>query len=327
MLNINEIRKFTVGAARIYEEDGSVRFSRFTEKQCKIIVERGFSFKRFSNSCIRLEFYTRGGEVSFDFVAVLGTGRRYFSLDLTVDGWLVKHDMYGDDFEKPLSFKYDIPACEEPCRVVLYLPNMAGIHMKNLCIPEDAVPVEKKCRIYMPGDSITQGFDAFHNNLSLANIIADHYDAEMINHGIGGEVFCADNLDENLDFKPDFIVTGYGTNDWGARKLGDGSGVDAYFTKLEEIYKGVPIFMLLPIWRADGFEERNGISFENARKLLAEVGSRHSAVTVIDCYKFIPALTEFFFDERLHPNDNGFMFYGGAVCRAIDKELAQKSVK
>jgi len=323
---LEKVKKYTCGAIKVFEEEGFVKFRRFTDKQMEIIASRNFTPRQYSNSCIRIEFMTRGGKLSFDYEAERGSGRKYFSIDLSLDGWLVKSDYYDDSLDTPLTFEYEIPSSEAPVHATVYLPNMACVKMKSLTLPEDAETCEKKYKILILGDSITHGYDAVHTSLSYANIVADHFSAEMVNQGIGGEVFHAPNLDPELGYEPDFIITAYGTNDWGHGKFTDGKNVDEYFTRLEELYPGVPVFALLPIWRGEKDQKRNGINLAEAVEIIKKNIALHSEVTMIDCYKFVPPLPEFFYDKILHPNDEGFLLYGEAVCKALDAELAKKKL-
>jgi len=207
--------------------------------------------------------------------------------------------------------------------VCVYIPNLAQLRIRNLILPTDAEACPRKRNYLALGDSITQGYDALHPNQSYANLLADALDAHVLNQAIGGDVFCPENLDPALPFQPDLITVAYGTNDWGTCALREDT-VRAYLDKLTGLYPGVPVFLLLPIWRSVEEEVREGISLQQGRELIARCAEKHDSIRVIDCSRFVPHLAQYFYDEVLHPNDMGFLYYAGALEQAIGKHLPQE---
>ena len=166
------------------------------------------------------------------------------------------------------------------------------------------------------GDSITQGYDAAHPNQTYVNLLADAWDASVLNQAIGGDVFCPENLDPALDFAPDIITVAYGTNDWTLQVLQSGAAGE-YLDKLTMLYPGVPVFVLLPLWREVENELRGGITLQQGRELLASWAENRENVFVIDCHHFVPFLPEYFYDGVLHPNDMGYLYYARALEKAV----------
>ena len=173
-----------------------------------------------------------------------------------------------------------------------------------------------KERVGYWGDSITQGYDAAHPNQTYVNLLADAWDASVLNQAIGGDVFCPENLDPALDFAPDIITVAYGTNDWTLQVLQSGAAGE-YLDKLTMLYPGVPVFVLLPLWREVEHELRGGITLQQGRELLASWAENRENVFVIDCHHFVPFLPEYFYDGVLHPNDMGYLYYARALEKAV----------
>lgn len=308
------LKSIATGAVRIWEEDGWFHFSRFTRYQEELLQQRGFAPREQAGAGMRLEFLTRGGRLTFDYEAHPGSGRDYWGIEIAHDGLGMVH-LQG---KVPDSghVSHQIPPLEREIRVTVYFPNLAALRIRNLQLPEDAAPYTRQKKYLALGDSITQGYDAAHPNQTYVNLLADAWDAQVLNQAIGGDVFCPENLDPALDFAPDIITMAYGTNDWTLQVLQSGAA-KAYLDKLTGLYPGVPVFVLLPLWRAVENELRDGITLQQGRELLSSWAENRENVFVIDCHHFIPFLPEYFYDGVLHPNDMGYLYYARALEKAV----------
>jgi lysophospholipase L1-like esterase len=323
MLTKEQLFEISYGALRLVEQDGYWFFRRFTKEQEDLMVRR-LDMRRFdSASCIRLEFITRGGEISFDYSAVQATGRNFCSFDIAVDGVLTYHFEEKNHTKKD-RLSYVVPQADAPVRVTVYFSCYSSMGLKNVCLPEDYQPTARKMKLLVLGDSITHGSDASYPSLSYANQLTDHFDAWTLNQGIGGDYFLDENLDPQLPFAPDLITVAYGTNDWSRGSLLDNTMARDYLDKLTNIYPGTPVFMLLPIYRMDETEPKHGIYLQEVRDRLAKLGEEYPNVHVVDCKKFVPWLPVFFHDGYLHPNELGYLHYGKHLIRVIEEFLAEK---
>lgn len=314
MVTLEMLKGITTGAVRIWEEDGWFRFSRFTRYQEELLQQRGFAPREQAGAGMRLEFLTRGGRLAFDYEVHPGSGRDYWGIEIAHDGLGMVH-LQG---KVPHSGHvcHQIPPLEREIRVTVYFPNLAALRIRNLQLPEDAAPYTRQKKYLALGDSITQGYDAAHPNQTYVNLLADAWDAQVLNQAIGGDVFCPENLDPALDFAPDIITVAYGTNDWTLQVLQSGAA-KAYLDKLTGLYPGVPVFVLLPLWREVENELRGGITLQQGRELLSSWAENRENVFVIDCHHFIPFLPEYFYDGVLHPNDMGYLYYARALEKAV----------
>ena len=314
MVTLEILKGITTGAVRIWEEDGWFRFSRFTRYQEELLQQRGFAPREQASAGMRLEFLSRGGELSFDFEVHPGSGRDYWGIEIAHDGLGMVH-LQG---KVPDSghVSHQIPPLEREIRVTVYFPNLAALRIRNLQLPEDAAPYTRQKKYLALGDSITQGYDAAHPNQTYVNLLADAWDASVLNQAIGGDVFCPENLDPALYFAPDIITVAYCTNDWTLQVLQSGAAGE-YLDKLTMLYPGVPVFVLLPLWREVEHELRGGITLQQGRELLASWAENRENVFVIDCHHFVPFLPEYFYDGVLHPNDMGYLYYARALEKAV----------
>ncbi len=318
---IELIRSITKGALRVTEENGLVCFHRFTPYQQEVLRARNFHPREIATAGIRLEFTCLEGEVRMVYTDFKGGSTNRFALDATINGVDVifeNRDIAPEDIH---TCTFTVPKCDKPARVAIYLPNFAGLRIKELYLPEGVQPVEKKGRLLCLGDSITQGAISQRNRLAYANLTADLLDMELLNQGIGGDKFHAPNIDPELPFAPDIITVAYGTNDWAASIPDLAGKIDDYFKKLRTLYPEAPVFAIPPLWRGntDGVV-RNGLTLADARELVREKAEKYGCIAV-DPLPLVPHNEAFFADKVLHPNDLGFVLYGTQLAEVIKKTL------
>ena len=320
IISKQELSKFVFGAINIIEEDGWIRFSRFTEKQCVWLEQHGFPRDRYSTSGMRLEFLTRGGQISFEYQSEQSSNGNVaiFGMEITVNGIPAYH-IYKE--ELPISDRIDFEIQEhcEYVHVAVYFPLRATLKLKNIVLPEDSKAVNKELKILTLGDSITAGAVCRHSNHCYVNIIADKLNAQLINQGVGGACFSPDFL-EKLQFRPDIITVAYGVNDFWGNSLFTETPYK-FFEKLNALYPDSRIFCLLPIWCGNTIKI-NGKTLDMGRRYIKEIAEKYQNISVIDCVNFVPHLAEFYWDDvKLHPNDLGFLYYGNHLYKRLTELL------
>lgn len=316
---LETIRTLVTGAVRVWEEDGYICFSRFTEKQAALLKSRGFSAQMAASAGIRLEFLTNGGEISFDYAAFRGLNADFCGLTITADEQPIYH-FYTEQLPLFDRAAVTVPSSREPVRVCIYFPNLAIFKMKNISLPQDSRPYKRPLKLLALGDSITHGAYSQHPQHTYAQILADRLHAEMLNQAIGGDSFFADNLDAALPFEPDIVTVAYGVNDWNGGKL-FGDAAKQYFERLFSIYRDKKVFVLLPIWYQKEITVLTD-TLEQGRAFIAEIAAQYAPTGIINCRDFVPHLASFYGDaELLHPNDFGHMYYGRQAANAIIKLL------
>ncbi len=328
ILNQTQIDEIVHGALKTVHENGRVGFLRFTEKQLAHYAGQSelSRLKAYASAGVSLDFRTDSDSFSFDFVTDYGSSRKYWFIDGQVDGVTVYH-IGNENAERNEIGRFEMQLPSGEHRVTVRFTGISRFELSSLALDEGAslIPIEKKLKMLLLGDSITQGYDAYHPTMHYANRTVDAFDAEAINQAIGGEVFCADILPDELAdaFSPDVITVAYGTNDWGRRSadLFD-ANANAFFERLRALYPKVRVFCLLPIWRGDLEKEHDPThrTFDGMRASLTAVAERYGAA-VIDTLSFVPHLSECFWDEWLHPNDLGFLPFGECVIKALGQHL------
>jgi len=308
------------GAVQIVERDGWLCLDRFSEKQRERLNGNERLGKRaLSSSGMMLDFWTDSTTLAFDYQTFIASNKMFFYFDIYVNGKFLFHEGKENVYREEGRLSVSLKGGKK--RVTVYFPCLFGTRIKNLQIDDGAefVPVEKDKNILFLGDSITQGYSAKFSSLTYTNAITRYYDANCLNQAIGGNIFNEDDLDEFLDFQPDTIFVAFGTNDW-KQGVDVSTNCERYFKKLNRIYPNVPINVILPIWRGDieELEKTTPHRFMEVREIIREKAERYTNAKVIDSIDFLPHCEGVFEDQRLHPNDIGFIMYAEEILKAID---------
>ena len=178
-------------------------------------------------------------------------------------------------------------------------------------------PVSYNGKALFLGDSITHAAYVDFPSSTYVNLISRKLNYATVNQAIGGDIFSKQHL-ENLplmDFDTIFIA--YGTNDWKLANDNSPERIEEFFGILNSLYAKADKYVILPIWRGDMNENTEFIySFEDVRKIIRDAASKYK-MNVIDIFDLIPHDPRLFYDEYLHPNEMGFVFYADIVQRQM----------
>lgn len=306
----DKLKEIYWGALRFEEtEDGYLQGFQYMKDQVDYFEKvSDFWFERCTASNAKtLEFKTTAEKFSFEY-RIIWKGSED-SVELYADG-LLTDIRYIKDMKEEGRLDFVLPAGDKT--ICFYLPADATMQIRNLEIEEYRC-VTKDTKVLWLGDSITQGFGPLRSGqtyVSVANRLL-HYD--IINQGIGGYVYDKNVLVQMGDYKPDKIIVAMGTNQFGTESMQD---IEEYYERLNVLYGDIPVLAVTPLWRGD---VENGeptlVSFCNKLKAICE---RYSNITVVDGFKLVPHLEEYFLD-RLHPNSLGGEVYGRNLVREIEK--------
>ena len=323
-LNFSQICDITLGSVYTEEQDGMAVFHRFTKEQEEIYKETSSDYykKSLSTSGVKLSFKTDSRNMFLKIDAVSGSSRKYFSVDVFVNGEPIG---FIDNFtgtELPLNYtKIELPLGEYSKNfdlgegtktVTVHLPWSVAARITEISLDDgsslEAVRPQKKLVSY--GDSITHGYDALRPSNRYPAKLAEALGAEEYNRGIGGERFFPPIAEPKDNFEPDYITVAYGTNDWS--KVDEATfraTCRGFYLNLSRSNPNSKIFALTPIWRKDLDGERAFGPFENIVKVIEEEVRDLENVTVINGMDFVTHDSEYYADLRLHPNDAGFEQY------------------
>jgi lysophospholipase L1-like esterase len=314
-----------VGAVDIREEDGFFVLSRFTEKQTAYYKEKSLDNlyrKVHASAGMRLELRTDADALSFDYRVVSASSRTFYSIDLYVDG-VFCDEVYVMNVlrQKGGHVRFSLPAGEH--RVTVFFSNLMRTDISEIVLEDAsfAEPIPMKTKILFLGDSITQGYDAYHSSLSYANRIARALDADVLNQAIGGEIFDEGIIDEALSYDPDTVIVAYGTNDWALQPSREAflAAADAFFRRVKALYGNRKLVYISPIFRGGVEGKCTAVgAFKDSVEALKKISSLHG-FHLVDGFTLTPHIEDFFADKDLHPNDLGFAFYAENLLSALKK--------
>lgn len=324
-LNLAQLRAVTLGALDVQEVDGGFRFMRMTPTQTAAFAraDAEFALKCGATSGIRLDFYTDSAVLALRWRdAVITSARTFCYFDVLLDGVLLLHSGTAD-CSRDTSGSFCVALPEGLHRVQIIFPTLTKLTVADVSLSDGAtvMPHRSQRRILFHGDSITQGYDALFPSVCYAGLLAQYYDAEIVNQAIGGACFDPNVVERVGEF--DFAVVAYGTNDWDVL---DGktfaAGAEAFLKRFGEVYGDIPVFVILPIWRTDADRTDTAGDFMESRALIGRLAAQQG-FHVVDDYHLLPHDTRLFSDGYLHPNDLGFVLYAQRLCEIIDGKLAQ----
>ena len=309
------------------DENGYTVLYRFTDTAKELYdgINKEFARKTTATAGVRVEFTTNSDTLSFRYTTNYASSRRFYYFDVFVDGVMVEH--VGHENVESVTAHFEMKLPEGTHEVRIYLPNLTKLAITRFTLDDGATcaPLQKSRKYLAYGDSITQGYDAKYASQSYVNLLADKLDAEVINQGIGGEVFRPELIDLAPAYEPDIITVAYGTNDWSGRtRERTETAANEFYQKLRAKYPTAKIFAITPIWRADNHRITKVGKFEEGVALVRAAAEAQKGVTVIEGERLIPHLREIFSDGYLHPNDYGFKFYANALYNAMLPHLSEK---
>ncbi|MBO4377918.1 MAG: hypothetical protein IK133_04675 [Clostridia bacterium] len=272
---------------------------------------------------VTLEFDTDAENITLFWQILDGypmnTRERGSTIDVYIDGVLRWQHFITCPFHS--AQETSIPLGAGSKRVVIWLPHTYDFALRDITLPQGAVltPVpQRKRRILMLGDSITQGIGAAYASTGYAMQAAAAFDCEALNQSVAAVRFEPDCL-ADIGFMPDLITVALGANDWSNRK--DKADFDLYaagfFARLNELFPQSPVLVLSPVkrcrqepdqppFRPDLYRESK--LFEALTALCAP----YPQMRCIDGWRLMPHTRGFFLDG-LHPNDLGMTLYAQAL--------------
>ena len=276
-----------------------------------------FGKKAYGTAGIRLDFYTDSTFFAFTYdKATAASSRKWYYFSLLINGEQVA--LIGEEQATACAGAYRVELPDGKNRITLFLPNLFRARITSVELSDGAVfeRVNPKRRLVFHGDSITQGADSKSPALSYANRVAYALDAEIFDFAIGGAMFDMRMVDTSTDYNADAVIVAYGTNDWSKWKDAQtfSENCSEFFEQLMPLHKNVPVFVILPIWRFNGEEQKPIGTLQDAKAEIARIASGYKNVKIIDIYDVVP---HELFSDGLHPTDDGFAYYAENVLKQI----------
>ena len=323
-LSFEQLCSIARGVDRLEKAEDGVQLFRMTAAQKQYYLTYNNTEKANktdSTSGVRLAFYTDSESVKFSAKFTEGSSRAYAYFDVYENGAMIAHG--GSDKENEAEMEVKLLSGES--LVEIYFPWSKGVILTSFELDDGATvkPYVRSKTLVAYGDSITHGYDAIYPSLSYVNRLGNLLDADVYNRGIGGDTFSPE-LAKRDDVKdPDFVTIAYGTNDWSMSSMEKfEANCRAFFGIMHERYPHARVIAIAPIWRGDSERETAmARPISDVYKLFCEYTKDYDNFTIVDGWNLLPHLPEFFADQILHPNDQGF----GPYAENLYKEIMKKS--
>lgn len=306
------------GNISVKETDGWLQPLRFTEKQLESYKKtEALRIRAASPAGVRFCFHTAAKHISMRY-RIEGRARNWAAFDLLGDGQLKDSVVVWDD-EGKIEFAL---SGDSAVKYEIYLPHLVEVLVKDIEADSALLPYKTEETFWLClGDSITQGMDAVHPAMTYPARVSNWLSLDVLNAGVGGGVFCAENL-AHVGREPDVITVALGCNDWGhaAGRKELIENTRAYINKLITLYTCKNIYGILPIWRSDADTVRSGMTFDTMRSLIRSEYEKVPYITIIDGMKMVPPQKCFYGDAgelKAHPNAEGFLHYAYNLSKVI----------
>ena len=291
-------------------EDGYLQAFQYSKEQMDYFRNGPFDFwydRCMATTAKTLEMNTEATTISFEY-RIIWVGSED-SFEVAVDNQITEI-RYVKDLPREGKLTWKLP--EGKKNVILYLPADATVLIRNFEIDGAYTPAKKNEKVLWLGDSITQGYGPLRSAETYVSVANRLLNYDIINQGIGGYVYDKKSLMKMEGYTPDKIIVALGTNQFGCETMKD---VEEYYETLTGIYgTKIPILCISPLWRGDLPEQLPVLErfCENVKK----IASQYPNVTVVDGFKLVPHLPEYFLDN-LHPNVVGTETYGRNLVEEI----------
>lgn len=311
-LDDKQLRSLIHGAYSIKERDGGfISFTHYTDEQVDYLTFNTFYSERaVYSSSVTLEFAGTAEKIALTY-RVFG-GRPSDTIEAFADGVPVSiFHTEGNVIEAKAEFT--LPAGEK--NVVVYLPLDFECGIKDVEIDGEWAPVApRETKVLWIGDSITQGYGTFRTAETYVNVANRTLGYEILNQGIGGYWYDERVMKSMPGYRPDKIIVAMGTNQH--RSPDKLERVTKFYEALANVYPGVPVLAITPIWRGD--PTSNLDELKEISKMIADTAAKYDNIRVIDGFTLVPNLKEYYFD-LLHPNALGGHIYGENLAACVKK--------
>ena len=308
-LNLEEIKKLTVGAVDVEQTEDGIKFYKMQKCQVEAFYALSdiLGFRALTTTGIRLDFETDSRYLAFEVKS--GTKFEYL-----IDGVYQGIVKLGED-------KRAVIELAKPCRVTLVFPSHEIGIIDNVELSDGATAMRHKFdkKVLFIGDSITQGWNSGVDTLSYAWRTSLALNLDSIIQGVGGAYFHESTFADS-GFEPETVIVAYGTNDVNHFKTQDEmvAQLRAYICKVKETYKNSEIYAISPIWVSGGKEEKRMGNLWESYALIADEIEK-CGVKHIRGLDLVPHERRYFADD-LHPNKDGFEIYARNLVEIIDKK-------
>lgn len=226
---------------------------------------------------------------------------------------------------EPGLVRIPLPGMGEPHRVRVWLPCLSACSVREVRADGTYLePVPAREQLLVLGDSIAQGFVAGDPGLSWTALLADHLGLDVLNQGVGGQVFQPGSIAGLAQAAhPRAIVVEYGENY--RYEPCQASRVSrealAFLYEVSEAWPEVPTWVLTPLPHSEDVYPTHPRSCAGeVEGLIAAAARRHPQMRLVDGAALLDAaeLDVLLADGSDHPGPEGQRMLAERLSFVID---------
>ena len=220
-----------------------------------------------------------------------------------------------------------LPGFGDPHTFRVWLPALTGVELSEIVCDGSLIePVPARRTLLVLGDSIAQGYAASAPANTWAARLAKAFDADLVNQGIGAQVFQPFTV-PRLSESPFAVVVAYGEN-YRYENLSFSrieSDIRAYLAELASVFEDVPVFIVSPLWHNEQANPSSNLeSLAFVQLLLEELSAEHG-FCFVDGSHLIDADPALFADGYEHPADAGMAIVADRLALVMNGWLTDES--
>lgn len=335
-LTLQQVIALTQGAERIWQENGAIFFSRFTEEEMKIYeAHSNLRAMVVSTAGIQLEFTTDATSLRLGVTTPPERNYSdYFSYDILVNETLIgrlsnvaedaENGYYNQaacKVENPVA-EFDLGAGEKTVRITFPWSMNLGIRELVLENATFVRPVLKNKKLLIFGDSISQGSGSIYSSKTYACLLRDWLQADAISKAVGSEQYFPALAQATPSRDVDYITIAYGINDWANNtKENFIANCTGFLQSICKNYPNAKKFVFTPVWYLNRAAVTPFCEFEELVPIFRQITEEFPDVTLIDCTDFVSRDTADFGDLYIHPNHKGYAKYTENLKTALTPYL------
>ena len=205
-----------------------------------------------------------------------------------------------------------LPGMGEPHHVRVWLPSLMPCSVRSVCADGTYLePVPARDQLLVLGDSIAQGYVSCDPGLSWTALLADHLGLDLVNQGIGGQVFQPGSLAGLAPLvRPTAIIVEFGENyrfePCQASLVS--RDIRTYLYEVAEAWPEVPTWVLTrPAHLEDAYPTHPRSCAGEVDAMIRTMAAAHPQMRVVEATSLLDAerLGELFADGCDHPGPAG----------------------
>ena len=235
---------------------------------------------------------------------------RHLPCSMPTDAESVVQLSLDDPDKAPIPGLVMLPGMGETHRVRVWLPALRGCAVRRVWGNGTYLnPVEQREQLLVIGDSIAQGFATGDPASAWPNLLADSFDFDIVNQGLGGQVFQTGTLLGLASLvNPVAVVVALGENYRyePCRARPTARDVRNYFVEVARIWPGTPTFVCTPLWHDEEAYPSHAMScWERVPSMIAANVSVHDEMMLVDGLRLLDHDSALLADGYEHLNEVG----------------------